>query len=245
MASEVISATQYLTVQPDLSPKIAMSGFFGIYKVGASHSPFTVTASYLDSTKSYVIKLTITDEDPDRIAISFDSGCTVQEKPLTVPADSTSHTGLVELQGCDAMGAKVTANLLLADDTEIITTDTHNLSVGAHGRIGIYQDKTTNELRAIVAGLDSTKTYRLKVEAATEDTGFNQDCSQTEKTLATLTGKTSYSTGSLEFPGVIPRVTLYGCGAKNKGSVTVKLFRVVAGEDVWYRSGFRKATVTR
>ena len=33
--SEVISATQYLTVQPDLSPKIAMSDFFGIYSVGA------------------------------------------------------------------------------------------------------------------------------------------------------------------------------------------------------------------
>ena len=248
--NEVISATQYVTVRPDLSPKIAMWGFFGIYKVGAWHSPFTVTASYLDSTKSYVIKLTITDEDPDRIAISFDSGCTVQEKPLTVPADSTSYTGRVRLQGCDAMGATVNANLLLLADAEDtngtnIASDTHNLSVGAHGWISIYQDDTTNELRAIVAGLDSTKTYRLKVEATTENTGFNQDCSQTEKTLATLTGKPSYSTGSLESPGVIPGVTLYGCGAKNKGSVTAKLFRVVAGEDVWYRSGFIKATVTR
>ena len=133
-----------------------------------------MTASYLDSTKSYVIKLTITDEDPDRIAISFDSGCTVQEKTLTVPPGSTSYTGRVELRGCDAMGAKVTANLLLADDTEIITTDTHNLSVGADGRIRIYQDDTTNELKVVVESLDSTKTYRVKVEATTENTGFER-----------------------------------------------------------------------
>ena len=65
--SEVISATQYVTVQPDLSPKVELpeSSFFGIYKVGAWHGPFTVSASNLDSNKSYMIKLTITDKAPD------------------------------------------------------------------------------------------------------------------------------------------------------------------------------------
>ena len=30
---EIVSATQYVTVQPDLSPKIAMRRFFDIYRI--------------------------------------------------------------------------------------------------------------------------------------------------------------------------------------------------------------------
>ena len=229
--STVDTATQTVTVVPpgisikisDLSPKIAMWGFFGIYKVGALHGPFTVSASNLDSTKSYMIKLTITDKAPDRIAISFDAGCSLQEKVLTVPADSTSHTGRVELQGCDAMDGTVTAKLL-EDDSEVDSA-THRISVRADVRPRFYgTDNITvgssAELGFIVNGLDSTKTYTVLFETSAAGIGFNSGCSDKSETV-TLSGKTSYSVTAGDFAG---SDTLHGCTGGG-GRVTAKVYR--------------------
>jgi hypothetical protein len=216
-----------VTVQPDLSPKVELpeSSFFGIYKVGAWHGPFTVSASNLDSTKSYMIKLTITDKAPDRIAISFDAGCSLQEKVLTVPADSTSHTGRVELQGCDAMDGTVTAKLL-EDDSEVDSA-THPIKVRADVRPNFYgpDDITditvgnTAKLRFTLDGLDSTKTYTVLFETS-DGIGFNSGCSDKSVTV-TLSGKTSYNATAGDFAG---SDTLYGC-TTGRGSVTAKVYR--------------------
>ena len=231
--STVDTATQTVSVVPpgisikisDLSPKIAMWGFFGIYKVGAWHGPFTVSASNLDSTKSYMIKLTITDKAPDRIAISFDAGCSLQEKVLTVPADSTSHTGRVELQGCDAMDGTVTAKLL-EDDSEVDSA-THPIKVRADVRPRFYRPDVTDitvgntaKLRFTLDGLDSTKTYTVLFETSAAGIGFNSGCSVKSVTKL-LSGKTYYSVPNEDFAG---SDTLYGC-TTGRGSVTAKVYR--------------------
>ena len=198
--SEVISATQYLTVQPDLSPKIAMWGFFGIYKVGAGHSPFTVSASNLDPSKEYRILMNMEDNldsnGGSEIEISFDRGCLIQEKELNVQAGSTSYSSKVNLQACDATKGTVTAELL-EDDSEVDSA-THRITVGADVRHRFYgPDKITvgntdgAKLGYVVDGLDSTKTYTVLFETS-DGIGFNSDCSVRSKTVQ-LSGKTSYN----------------------------------------------------
>ena len=69
-----------------------------------------MSASYLDPSKEYRILINMEDnldnKGPARIEISFDNGCSVQEKELNVPPGSTSYSGKVNLQACDAMGPK-------------------------------------------------------------------------------------------------------------------------------------------
>ena len=104
-----------------------MWGFFGIYKVGAGHSAFTVSASHLDSSKTYKIKMTMEDDESgDRIGISFDSGCSQQEKEIAVPAGRTSYTEQLNLGACDATSGTVTAKLLFADGSEVRQRPQHS-----------------------------------------------------------------------------------------------------------------------
>ena len=228
--SEIVSATQYLTVQPDLSPKIAMRSFFGIYKLGAGHSPFTVSASNLDPSKEYRILMNMEDNLDNKggseIEISFDRGCSIQEKEVTVQSGRTSYSGKVNLQACDATDGTVTAKLL-EDDSEVDSA-THPIKVRADVRPNFYgpDDITditvgnTAKLRFTLDGLDSTKTYTVLFETSAAGIGFNSDCSVRSVTV-TLSGKTYYSVPNEDFAG---SDTLYGCTGGG-GRVTAKVYR--------------------
>ena len=227
--SEIISATQYVTVQPDLSPKIALYMPFGIYYVGAGHSPSTVTAEQLDSSESYKIQLTLEDDEPaGKVGISFDSACTEQgqTKNLPVPADSTSYSADVDLVTCDATEFTLTARLLLADDTEVVATSTRPISVGPSVRPNFYRPDVTDitvgntaKLRFTLDGLDSTKTYTVLFETSAAGIGFNSGCSVKSVTKL-LSGKTYYSVPNEDFAG---SDTLYGC-TTGGGRVTAKVY---------------------
>ncbi len=228
--SEIVSATQYVTVEPDLSPKIAMHGFWdGIYAIGAGYSDFTVTARQLDSSASYKIKLTMDDDEPgDKIGISFDRGCSVQVKEVTVQEGATSYTGDFHLQPCDGTTGSVTAKLF-EDDREVHVHDaTHPVKVSADVRLRIYGlNDGTHQINnganvafgVRVDGLDSTRSYTVVVETSVAGIGFNSGCLDRSKRVL-LTGKTSYtSANTSDLPN-----TLYGC-AVGRGSVTAKLYR--------------------
>ena len=226
--TEVISATQYVTIEPDLSPKIQMWGFFGIYKVGAGHSAFTVSASHLDSSKTYKIKMTMEDDESgDRIGISFDSGCSQQEKEIAVPAGRTSYTEQVNLGACDATSGTVTAKLLFADGSEVDSARniaTKNVSVGQDVRPRLYGPKnitrgSSEKLGFTLAGLDSTRTYTVLFETSAAGLGFNSDCSVKSATKS-VTGKTYYTVTAEDFTG---SDTLYGCTGAG-GRVTAKVY---------------------
>ena len=226
--TEVISATQYVTVQPDLSPKIAMWGFFGIYKVGAGHSPFTVSASHLDSSKTYKIKMTMEDDESgDRIGISFDSGCSQQEKEIAVPAGRTSYTEQLNLEACDATSGTVTAKLLFADGSEVDSARniaTNNVTVGQDIRPRLYGPNnvtrgSSKKLGFTLAGLDSTRTYTVLFETSAAGLGFNSNCSVKSATKS-VTGKTYYTVTAEDFTG---SDTLYGCTGAG-GRVTAKVY---------------------
>ena len=233
--SEVISATQYLTVQPDLSPKIALYMPFGIYYVGAGHSPFTVSASNLDPSKEYRILMNMEDNldnnGGSEIEISFDRGCSVQEKELNVQAGSTSYSSKVNLQACDATKGTVTAELQLVGGTDDnptytkVVSATERITVSASVRPRFYgpDDITvgnTAKLGFILNGLDSTRTYTVLFETSAAGIGFNSGCSDKSVTKS-VTGKTSYSVTAGDFAG---SDTIHGCTGGG-GSVTAKVYR--------------------
>ena len=83
---------------------------------------FTVSASNLDATASYTIRVTTDDAD-----LGFDGGCTDRQEDVTVPAESTSHTAALTLHGCATPGGTVTATLLSGGAT--IDTATQDVTV--------------------------------------------------------------------------------------------------------------------
>ena len=232
--TEVISATQYVTVEPDLSPKIQMWGFFGIYKVGAGHSAFNVKGSNLESSESYRIQLTLEDNEPaGKVGISFDSGCTEegQTKNLTVPAGSASYTANVTLESCDATFGSVTAELQLVGGTEDnptytkVTSATDRVTVAADVRPRLWgPDRITRgsseKLGFTVEGLDSASTYTVVFETSAAGLGFNSTCSDKSVTKS-VSGKTYYTVTAGDFSG---SDTLYGCTGAG-GTVTAKVYR--------------------
>ena len=228
------TATQDVTVQPASTRKVELSGWLDPFSVGWGHPDTHVRVQQLDSTKSYKIQMTLDDdEEGDRIGLSFDSGCSQQEKEVTVPADSTSHDVWFEISACDRTEGTLTVKLLLADDNTLVATETRRLQVFEEANINLHRlnDPTqridvgnSHEFSITVHGLDSTRTYTIQIK--TDQTGARLDsaCSVSEKTF-TLTGKTYYSTSDGDFTVNGTKYdTLYGCEVK-KGSLRVRLYR--------------------
>ena len=233
-SSSVATADQEVEVAPASTKQIGFSDWLGPFSVGWGHPDTHVRVQQLDSTKSYKIQMTLDDnEDGDRIGLSFDSGCSQQEKEVTVPADSTSHDVWFEISGCDRTEGTLTVKLLLADDDTVVATETHRLQVFEEANIRLYRlnDPTqrinvgaSEEFGISVHGLDSTRTYTVQVK--TDETGATLDsaCTLSEKVFV-LTGKTEYTTSAGDFTvGDTTYDTLYGCSAKT-GTLRVTLYR--------------------
>ena len=200
------TATQTVTVRPASTRRIGLFDFYDFYKVGAGHSPFEVSVAQLDPSKNYKILITMADNLDEKggsdIEISFDRGCSEQEKEVIVPADSTSFTGHYNLEACDATRGTVTVKLFLADDT-LVATETHRVGVFEDvrlrlgSRLGVVSSMRvggSDELWMAVNGLDSTRTYTVQIK--TDETGalFDENCTANNNVKTfTLTGKTSYS----------------------------------------------------
>ena len=132
--------TQDVTVQPASTRKVELSGWLDPFSVGWGHPDTHVRVQQLDSTKSYKIQMTLDDdEEGDRIGLSFDSGCSQQEKEVTVPADSTSHDVWFEISGCDRTEGTLTVKLLLADDNTLVATETRRLQVFEEANINLHR----------------------------------------------------------------------------------------------------------
>ena len=233
-SSSVATADQEVEVAPASTKQIGFSDWLGPFSVGWGHPDTHVRVQQLDSTKSYKIQMTLDDdEEGDRIGLSFDSGCSEQEKEVTVPADSTSHDVWFEISGCDRTEGTLTVKLLLADDNTLVATETRGLQVFEEANINLHRlnDPTqridvgnSHEFSITVHGLDSTRTYTIQIK--TDKTGARLDstCSVSEKTF-TLTGKTYYSTSDGDFTvDGTTYDTLYGCSVK-KGNLNVRLYR--------------------
>ena len=240
--SPIAAVTQYVTVEPDLRPTVALDMPFGIYSVGARHSPFTVSAEKLDASKSYRILLTLADESDsrdgngeNRVEISFDNGCSIQEKVLTVPANSTSHAARVYLEACDATKGTLTAELQLVGGTEdaptytkVVETSETVKSSGSvrprlYGPANITVGAANKEkIGFILESLDSVRTYTVVFETS-NGIGFGSDCADDIKIIV-LTGKTNYSvTASVTDNDFTGKDTIYGCTV-GRGSLTAKVY---------------------
>ena len=226
----IAAVTQYLTVEPDLSPKIELDMAFSIYSVGAGHSASSVSATKLDSSKSYRILLTMEDNEPgDRIGISFDGGCSQQEEAVAVPAGSTSYSGSFNVEACDATSGSVTAELQLVGGTEDnptytkVTSAAERVIVTGSVRPRLYGPDSvtrgqTAEIGYTLDSLDSASTYTVVFETS-NGIGFNSSCTDNSKRIA-LIGKTSYSVTADDFAG---KDEIYGCTA-GSGSLTAKVY---------------------
>ena len=227
------TATHDVTVQPASTRKIGFSGWLDPFRVGWGHPDTHVRVQQLDSSKSYKIQMTLDDdEDGDRIGLSFDRGCSEQEKEVTVPAGSTSHDVSFEIQACDRTTGSLTVTILLADDNTVVATETRRLQVFEGAEIRLYGlDRSTQRINVgaseefgiIIIGLDSTRTYTVQIK--TDETGARLDsaCTLSEKVFV-LTGKTEYSTSAGDFTvGGTTYDTLYGCSVK-RGSLSVRLY---------------------
>ena len=227
------TATHDVTVQPASTRKIGFSGWLDPFRVGWGHPDTHVRVQQLDSSKTYKIQMTLDDdEDGDRIGLSFDRGCSEQEKEVTVPAGSTSHDVSFEIQACDRTTGSLTVTILLADDNTVVATETRRLQVFEGAEIRLYGlDRSTQRINVgaseefgiIIIGLDSTRTYTVLIK--TDETGARLDsaCTLSEKVFV-LTGKTEYSTSAGDFTvGGTTYDTLYGCSVK-RGSLSVRLY---------------------
>ena len=230
----IATATQEVGVEPASSQEIGFAGFMGPFRVGWGHSQSKVMVRQLDSTKSYKVQMTLDDdEDGDRIGLSFDSGCSEQEKEVTVPAGSTSHDIWFDIEPCDRTSGTLTVKTLLADDNSVVATETHRLQVFEGAEIDLLGlDRSTQRINVgasedfgiRIIGLDSTNTFTVHIK--TDETGarLDSDCTLSEKVFV-LTGKTSYSTSAGDFTvSGTTYDTLYGCEVK-RGTLWVRLYR--------------------
>ena len=134
---------------------------------GASDS-FTVSVANLDSSTSYTIELTT-----DDAAIGFNSDCTDREEPLTVTANSLSHTtGPITLYGCDAEDGKVTATLKSDGNSLVSAEQTVTVSpvivspdptVQISGLLGTVYVGANDAFTVSASHLDSLESYTIRV----------------------------------------------------------------------------------
>ena len=201
------------------TPTISISGLVNTMDMGDNDS-FTVTASNLVSSASYTIELTT-----DDAAIGFNSDCTDREEPLTVTANSLSHTtGPITLYGCDAERGKVTATLKSGGGSLVSAEQTVTVSpvivssdptVQISGLLGTVYVGANDAFTVSASHLDSLESYTIRVSTNNANIGFDSACSDQQEDATVTAGVTSYTTNTL---------TLYGC-ATTDGTVTATLSR--------------------
>ena len=215
--TEIHTATQPVTVQMAGSPTITIEGLVSELNKDASDS-FTVSVANLDSSTSYTIELTT-----DDAAIGFNSDCTDREEPLTVTANSLSHTtGPITLYGCDAERGKVTATLKSGGGSLVSAEQTVTVSpvivspdptVQISGLLGTVYVGANDAFTVSASHLDSLESYTIRVTTNNANIGFDSNCSDQQEDATVTAGVTSYTTNTL---------TLYGC-ATTDGTVTATL----------------------
>ena len=130
------------------------------------NAPFTVTASNLVSSASYMI-----DVSTDDTGIGFDSNCSDRDRRQLTVQSKTSHIVSLTLCGCATAGGTVTATLSRAGST--VDTATQTVSVVPPG-ISI-------EISDLVSSLVEGETDRFEVTAENlEAVGELQDSADVE-----------------------------------------------------------------
>ena len=209
-STEVDTDSQDVTVVPN--PTIEITGLVGTIDQG-ENDEFTVAAQHLVSSQNYAIRVTAEN------GIGFNSDCSNQSEPVTVPAGG-SHSASLRLYACTAIGGTVTVNLLL--DSNSIATDTHDVTVVPSPTISISDLATSinvgaiDEFKVSAQHLDSSATYSIRV---TTDSGggigFNSDCTDHEEPVTVPANSQAYTSTAGD-------LVLYGCGTAG-GTVTAKL----------------------
>ena len=150
-STEVDTDSQPVTVV--LNPTIEITGLVGTIDQG-ENDEFTVAAQHLVSSQNYAIRVTAEN------GIGFNSDCSNQSEPVTVPAGG-SHSASLRLYACTAIGGTVTVNLLL--DSNSIATDTHDVTVVPSPTISISDLATSinvgasDEFKVSAQHLDSSQ----------------------------------------------------------------------------------------
>ena len=209
-STEIDTDTQDVTVVPN--PTIEITGLVETIDQG-ENDEFTVAAQHLVSSQNYAIRVTAEN------GIGFNSDCSNQSEPVTVPAGG-SHSASLRLYACTAIGGTVTVNLLL--DSNSIATDTQDVTVVPSPTISISDLATSidvgasDEFKVSAQHLDSSETYSIRVTTESgRGIGFNSDCTDTEEPV-------SVDANSQTFTSNAGALVLYGCGTAG-GTVTAKL----------------------
>ena len=116
------TSTPTPTPPPPTDPEIDISGLGTTLEEG-DQDTFTVTASDLDSSRSYAVEVTTSDSD-----IGFNSTCSDRQENFTV-SGRTSQNERITLYACDTSGGTVTATLFRGSTT--LATDSQYVRVTA------------------------------------------------------------------------------------------------------------------
>ncbi len=114
-------AAQSDWVEVELEPEIAITDLDTSMDAGESDS-FTVTASNMDTSLRYNIRVTTDDSD-----IGFNNDCRDKQDDVIIPANRSSHSATLTLYQCNVGGWKVTASLRRGTtvvDMDMVTRDT-------------------------------------------------------------------------------------------------------------------------
>ena len=209
-STEVDTDSQTVTVV--LNPTIEITGLVGTIDQG-ENDEFTVAAQHLVSSQNYAIRVTAED------GIGFNSDCSNQSEPVTVPAGG-SHSASLRLYACTAIGGTVTVNLLL--DSNSIANDTQEVTVVPSPTISISDLATSidvgasDEFTVSAQHLDSSATYSIRVTTHSGGgIGFNSDCTDHEEPVTVTANSQAFTSNAGD-------LVLYGCGTAG-GTVTAKL----------------------
>ena len=203
----------YVTVPAP--PSVDISGLVSSMEEGDSDR-FTVSASDLDSSARYTIRVTTdsSSSDPD---IGFNSTCSDRSEQVNVPSRRTAYSRSFTLHGCEADGGTVTATLRSGNAD--VDSDSHDVevtpppSIDISGLASSMEEGDSDRFTVSASDLDSSASYTIEVTTSDSDIGFNSTCSITSEEVNVPSRGTSYSRN----------FTLYGCDETKASTVTATL----------------------
>ncbi len=140
--------------------------------VGESDS-FTISASNLDTSRNYTIRLTTSDSDA-----GFNSSCSDRSDTIDVPANSISYTSSHTVYACDEDSADLEAQLRIGTTTEDDASSRISISAPTVSISGLETTLTVGEsdsFRVQASGLSASLSYNIRIDAES-GLAFNSAC---------------------------------------------------------------------
>ncbi len=166
------SETITVTAESNPEGEIEISGLDTSMTVGESDS-FTISASNLDTSRNYTIRLTTSDSDA-----GFNSSCSDRSDTIDVPANSISYTSSHTVYACDEDSADLEAQLRIGTTTEDDASSRISISAPTVSISGLETTLTVGEsdsFRVQASGLSASLSYNIRIDAES-GLAFNSAC---------------------------------------------------------------------